>query len=196
MTNGDRITGHRQGPRARQARLSHRRGRNDFDRLEPGCHAHHHGEPRCGAVIGRALLRNDQLSLSWSAGRANRVRTNAADRHERGDPHHAHRRQSSGRERVGRSTSAPTLTRPMARGAIRSIWTAANRTRSYETIVDFDSWLQRRDDDDTLTRNDLQLDVRRLLSRRWLRSRSSAFRRTTNWISIGACSPAAVSDAR
>ena len=44
---------------------------------------------------------------------------------------------------------------------------AANRTRSYETILDFDSWLQRRDDIDTLTRNDLQLDVRRLLPHRW-----------------------------
>jgi hypothetical protein len=44
---------------------------------------------------------------------------------------------------------------------------AANRTRSYETVVDFDAWLQRREDTDTLTRNDLQIDVRRLLPRRW-----------------------------
>ena len=44
---------------------------------------------------------------------------------------------------------------------------AANRTRSYETLVDFDSWLQRREDTDTLTRNKLLLDVRRLLPQRW-----------------------------
>jgi hypothetical protein len=44
---------------------------------------------------------------------------------------------------------------------------AANRTRSYETLMDFDSWLQRREDTDTLTRNKFQLDVRRLLPRRW-----------------------------
>ena len=44
---------------------------------------------------------------------------------------------------------------------------AANRTRSYESDVTFASWLQRRDGTDTLTRNDLALDVRRLLSGRW-----------------------------
>ena len=45
--------------------------------------------------------------------------------------------------------------------------TAANRTQSYDTNVAFDSWLQRRDGEDTLSRNDLAVDVRRLLSRRW-----------------------------
>jgi hypothetical protein len=44
---------------------------------------------------------------------------------------------------------------------------ASNRTRSYETGVSFESWLQRRDDEDTLTRNDLSLDVRRYFGQRW-----------------------------
>ena len=52
---------------------------------------------------------------------------------------------------------------------------ATNRTRLYETVVDFDSWLQRRDDTDTLTRNDLQLDVRRMLSGRWYAVAKFAF---------------------
>ena len=63
--------GDRQGPRARQAFVWHRRGRNDFDLLEPGCHAHHHAGPRRGAVIGRAVPRNDQLTLIWSVDRRN-----------------------------------------------------------------------------------------------------------------------------
>ena len=52
---------------------------------------------------------------------------------------------------------------------------AANRTHSYESVVDFDSWLQRRDDADTLTRNDLQLDMRRLLPGRWYALAKFAF---------------------
>jgi hypothetical protein len=45
--------------------------------------------------------------------------------------------------------------------------TATNRTHSYETDLSFDSWLQRRTNTDTLTRNDFELDVRRFLHRRW-----------------------------
>jgi len=43
----------------------------------------------------------------------------------------------------------------------------ANRTRSYETEMTFASWLQKQDAAEALTRNDLELDVRRLLPRRW-----------------------------
>lgn len=42
-----------------------------------------------------------------------------------------------------------------------------HRTRSYETRVSFDSWLSRQDDADRQTRNDLVVDVRRLLPERW-----------------------------
>jgi hypothetical protein len=44
---------------------------------------------------------------------------------------------------------------------------ASNRTRSYETLVSVHSWLQRRSDEDTLTRNNLGADVRRYFARRW-----------------------------
>ncbi len=45
--------------------------------------------------------------------------------------------------------------------------TADNRTRSYATSLTFSSWLQRRDDEDTLTRNSLEFVPRRFFSRRW-----------------------------
>lgn len=49
--------------------------------------------------------------------------------------------------------------------AFNSAW--LHRTRSYETRVGFDSWLSRQDDADRQTRNDLVVDVRRLLPERW-----------------------------
>jgi hypothetical protein len=45
--------------------------------------------------------------------------------------------------------------------------TAENRTRATESEARFASWLQRSDDEDAITRNDLKLDVRRFLPRRW-----------------------------
>jgi hypothetical protein len=44
---------------------------------------------------------------------------------------------------------------------------AANRTRSYDTKLTFDSWLSARDEGETTTRNNIELDVRRRLSFPW-----------------------------
>ncbi|HEY7189198.1 MAG TPA: DUF481 domain-containing protein [Vicinamibacterales bacterium] len=44
---------------------------------------------------------------------------------------------------------------------------ATNRTRSYETELTIDSWLSDQDDGVTEKRNNIELDFRRLLSRRW-----------------------------
>jgi hypothetical protein len=44
---------------------------------------------------------------------------------------------------------------------------ASNRTRSYETLASLGSWLQRRNGENTLTRNDLAVDVRRYFGQRW-----------------------------
>jgi hypothetical protein len=42
-----------------------------------------------------------------------------------------------------------------------------SRTHTYETQTSFNSWLSARDNSDRLTRNDLNVDVRRRLSNRW-----------------------------
>ncbi len=42
-----------------------------------------------------------------------------------------------------------------------------SHTYAYETQIDFDSWLSARDDAERLTRNNLNVDVRRRLSNRW-----------------------------
>ena len=44
---------------------------------------------------------------------------------------------------------------------------AANRTRSYKTELKVESWLSDQEDGVTKTRNNIELDFRRLLSRRW-----------------------------
>ena len=60
-----------------------------------------------------------------------------------------------------------TLTTARDAGAYTLDATVENRTRSTETEVAFNSWLQKQDDAATLTRHDLELEVRRLLPRRW-----------------------------
>jgi hypothetical protein len=50
------------------------------------------------------------------------------------------------------------------------IGNALNRTRSFETELDVESRLLRQEDEDSETRNDILLKVKRLLSRRWFAS--------------------------
>ncbi len=72
---------------------------------------------------------------------------------------------------VARTTGAIdfgiTFTQANEATAYALVAEAANRTRQYETEAGINSWLSRRSDAATLSRNRFELDVRRLLPNRW-----------------------------